>query len=1015
MNNNIKLFKGYQMLLSNNKQYKVDKKIFTKKKIYICKNKYIKKLLYKQKSYKNRKFRRFYIRKKYKNNILKKKYRKFNLCSRKYFINIKKTNRHNIFNVKHRKKKKFNIKNIRNKYNKKYYNKYRYKYKKMQYNKYKIKKPIKKYKFKKKNLYLINHMKYKYMSLDKINLFNFDNFFYKIKKIYNSKKNNINKIKNNHYINNDYLYNDYISYTEYYKYNTKYLLKYILNAAQYFNKLHYLLEIIIINIYSKLRYLVMNYLKYTRYIIKKNINQIHFKKNIKNIIKYILQKINTRKKESYHTIISNEKAKYGIRFRIRKIKRHIPRARSIYKKELRTIRKISNFKMQYLSKNQLKGIKIKGLNFNYIIRLNNIKTHLSDRFKNKFFKKNKYKKSNLNINNIFNKIKNHNNKKYNKKSRYMIPAKSKFNKNIYRYNKKNMYRYNKKNMYRYNKKNMYKYNRKNMYRYNRKNIYKRLYKKIYKYKHGKKYIYKRTKKYRFKRFIKNKNKYKYKIKKLRIIKKKINKFIYRKNNKQKELKTNISSIKKKYYYNNNIINKYNNYIFQIRNNMIISNKTLKIIINLVNNLDNNIINYINKQLPNKLYRKWLIVIDSILNSTNNSNINILVGSNIINSNISSIYKDINNKKDMYKIKKKLIIGFYKNRNNVYNIINNNNNINIYNNNMYTYYNTYTGLIKNQIKHINKNIISNLVNNNINQTKYKMKSKYHKVKTRLDLKKINSFIKQPFLCKGYRYKKKKYFIKNNMFKYNMFKYIIKNNTIKQCSNNILISYLLSTYKNNMLFNKKNNILNIQFSEVNRNIRYTIYNKNKILHSKSIGTMNMEEDDRRKWKRKLGEYLTYWVRKLIGTNKYDYINIISKAKLRMTRITYQQLKYYLKGRRYRIRKFLKDKKKKFNVKQIMIMARIKERIVDSIKIKHKCHNKKRNKQINKFITKILNIPKVSNFHLYKRPTKLLNYVSKLINLLFNNKKFKKLKKKLKRLKKTKKVKKIKKTKKLKNKKV
>jgi len=164
-----------------------------------------------------------------------------------------------------------------------------------------------------------------------------------------------------------------------------------------------------------------------------------------------------------------------------------------------------------------------------------------------------------------------------------------------------------------------------------------------------------------------------------------------------------------------------------------------------------------------------------------------------------------------------------------------------------------------------------------------------------------------------------------------------------------------------WNSFNKVLKLILVEKHSNARYLIINDKLILHSRSVGSLGFFKKDRRmkKWRKKLGEYLTYWTSKKLKESKYNYIHIYTKGKRRVVKFLYYKLKYYL---RKRSRKILKMRR--YQIKQIKYILRtfrqnmksynlIKAIKNKNIKIKKKIIIEKRMKKINK-MNKILKKP-------------------------------------------------------------
>ncbi len=122
-------------------------------------------------------------------------------------------------------------------------------------------------------------------------------------------------------------------------------------------------------------------------------------------------------------------------------------------------------------------------------------------------------------------------------------------------------------------------------------------------------------------------------------------------------------------------------------------------------------------------------------------------------------------------------------------------------------------------------------------------------------------------------------------------------------------ILLVYNN--IFKKYKKLI-IIISEKKNNARYTIKNQyNLILHSRSVGSLGLVKKEKRlkKWRKKLGEHLTYWSHKKLKKQKYKYIYIYMKGRRKVVGFLFYQLKYYLRKKKKKIRKINRYKKKEF----------------------------------------------------------------------------------------------------------
>lgn len=973
MHNNIILFKNYQLLLTTYKINKLNK--------YYLKNTTIRfKQNIKIKRKKNKKYKRmlFRYRRKYKIKLkrikLKKKFKKFKI---KYFkkikirtnnINNKKYNEYERIRFKKRNYSLFNNNN-RYKYKKKIGKHYNYR-KKIQRN---YKKKIKKNHKKKKIIFLkIKKMKYinllinKYISLPEMNNIKNNINNKKISVKYNKKK--LIKKYIIHKLNN-------IKEKKYYIINTEKNSTQINKLLKYFDNNHnisiiFLLEILLINMFKRIYKLSTKYLDYVKYILSKNKYKKYKNKNKKQIIYFLYNRERKIYRKIRKFIIASERYKYRFvkKFLIKKIKNLKLRTlknKRIQKKLKLYIKKKKN--IIYIKKNKIK----------YKLYLNKIFYKL----KNRLNKKNIKKKKPISFNKYF---KNSNFKLDISKYKYKNSSlKYKFSKRKKKVYNKYKYRFN---SYKKNKYNAYRY-RKNKYRFNtyRKSKYKK-----------KKYIYKKTKYKKYmdlkkKKYKKMKNNHKFNNTKMQTINE------YYKNYK------NLINIKKHIYYSKNIKKTYIKYnLLFIYKKIINTNKILNNIFNLIYIINNDIHINVEIDYSKYIYRKWILNLKYIFLELNNNKI--YKKNNFLNNYINTIKKK---KINLNKLKKKLINKYIKSMNNIYCVLKDDIIHDTQNNIHYSVYYNYD-LIKNQLIYINRNIINVLINKkkkpkNISYIKHK----YYLPKTYLDLEKTNKFIKKRCKYKGYQYKKSKINKKKKNFKRINIGYI-NCYYLSKINNNIqFLKYFVNIYLNHNIFKIVEHILNIKLSESNNNMRYTIFNKNRILHSKSIGSIRLDRIDKRKWRKKLGEYLAYWVRKIIRKYKYSNIYIINNTKRRIIRLTYKKLKYYIRGRQYRMNKFIRDKKlKKLNIKDMIHgdQTRLVETLIGNKTSIDKIIN----------LRKYKNSPKkLSKYHLYKKDIKylewlILTYMRKYLKL----KKLKKIKKQMKKRKKLKIIKlKIKKLKKIK----
>jgi hypothetical protein len=146
---------------------------------------------------------------------------------------------------------------------------------------------------------------------------------------------------------------------------------------------------------------------------------------------------------------------------------------------------------------------------------------------------------------------------------------------------------------------------------------------------------------------------------------------------------------------------------------------------------------------------------------------------------------------------------------------------------------------------------------------------------------------------------------------------KRNNIGRKIHLIVASSRFNLLLNKMIGNK--NKLNILFYETNANARYIVSDENyKIIHSRSVGSLGLDKEDMKmkKWRKKLGEHLTYWVYKTLKNKekKYDYINLRTLGKRRIIKPLFYKLRTFLRRRTFRLKRALKKKynywKKKMN---------------------------------------------------------------------------------------------------------
>lgn len=486
------------------------------------------------------------------------------------------------------------------------------------------------------------------------------------------------------------------------------------------------------------------------------------------------------------------------------------------------------------------------------------------------------------------------------------------------------------------------------------------------YKHNKRYYYKNKRRYKIKYINKLLNYKKFNKKYFRIRKylsykkvkyilknKKINfnrfikipKNLYFVNLLKLTNKFNI--IKNKYKKYNNIYNSLN-----IIRNKIIKSFCIKKLNNITYFIKNiNIYSKINKKIQYKWNNEIILLNKNIIYNKQNSNIKknneymwlLSNMTHLLNNNKINIKKN----KFIHKIKK-LILRLYKkiikklnkkefihNKHEIYNKIltkynkflylindlwhiyivrNRNNNLNKYISYIkYKYHYTYLKKliiidIINFFKGMNYSIKNNLYFRLLKKLKKFKKLKIHnrKKKNKKLIYKLRGlfFVKRKTIYEYYNIHSillyLYLFININMTKI----YDIKKTMLY---NNLYVYNMLNIYNTNKI------ILNISLNERNSNVRYYIYDNSRILHSRSIGSLGFIKDEKKmkKWKKKLGEHLTYWTYKLIKINdyKYDYIYFYTKAKRRMIKLLYYKLKYFLRKRKKNIKKFIRTKKKNF----------------------------------------------------------------------------------------------------------
>ena len=439
-------------------------------------------------------------------------------------------------------------------------------------------------------------------------------------------------------------------------------------------------------------------------------------------------------------------------------------------------------------------------------------------------------------------------------------------------------------------------------------------------------FYKKIKFWRFKK--KNKIRYMY-------IKSKKNKFFFKK----KYLEFNSFFKKKHLEFNTLSNNRQNIYkkLFLRKNNKILF---LLNFINNVGSIENNVLSKLyNKKMyiNNSIVKKWYKNIPLFYKKKQYNYINLFLRNFILG--LSNLVSSIHNYKIISTIKLLLIKSYvyYSKLNNKHNFL-----LNFIKNKNYIRSNkllkiNYSLVIYNYTYYIKK-IINNILNtkkeerllsfvannNSVKDVEFiSIRNMFITFKKHLN---INTFKLFNFGCINY---KRGSFIKKRILhiiikrneKINMqynIRFNIYINLLYKCN---IFKYIKQHYIrsiNNKLINRKN-ILNVKFHETNANARYIItnYNNSKIIHSRSVGSLGIEKEEKRikKWRKKLGEHLSYWVYKTIRRKKntkkrkYRIINLKTIGKRRIIKFLFFKLKSFLKKRKFKFKRIFKKKFKFF----------------------------------------------------------------------------------------------------------